>query len=133
MRILITGSRTWTDYAVIEEVLGEYLEYPDVTLVSGHCAEGADALCERFADLMGWTAELHAADWEKYGKKAGYIRNADMVSLGADVCLAFIRNRSRGATMTAGLALQAGIPVRSYVDSTELPTVPTHMKDRIGV
>lgn len=121
MRILITGSRDWTDHAVIEEVLSYQDDfYGRMVLVSGACPTGADMLCERYATLMGWTVERHPADWEKYGKKAGFTRNADMVNLGADLCAAFIKNNSLGATMCANLALQAHIPLLLYTDENKV-------------
>jgi hypothetical protein len=107
-RILITGSRDWTNREIIEKALGEYVHLPKVTLVSGACPTGADRLCEDYAEFLGWNIERHPADWGKYGKKAGFIRNAEMVSLGADVCLAFIKNKSKGATMTTKLAEKEG-------------------------
>ncbi len=128
-RILITGSRSWTDYELIQSVLDEYRHLPEVTLVSGHCPYGADTLCEQWAEALGWEIERHPAEWVLYGKRAGYIRNAEMVALGADVCLAFIRNRSKGATMTKDLAKKAGIDTRVFRDdSIHRGTVPKNAK-----
>ena len=88
MRILVTGSRNWTNKDAIEKNLFfEALHHPSndqVTLVSGNCPTGADAMAERFARLSGWNVELHPADWNTHGKKAGFLRNAEMVALGAD-------------------------------------------------
>lgn len=117
-RILITGSRDWQDRDAIWRALGDTVGPIDITretvLVSGACPRGADALAEEWARKYGLTIERHPANWQLEGKRAGFIRNARMVHLGADVCLAFIRNGSRGASHTARLAEQAGIPTRRW-------------------
>ncbi len=117
MRILITGSRDWDDMAQIWDELN-LLTGEDVghTLVSGACPKGADRMAEDWAECQpDVEIERHPADWDKYGKRAGFIRNDEMVKLGADVCLAFIKNESKGASMTARLAEEAGIPTKRFV------------------
>jgi hypothetical protein len=79
-------------------------------------APGADQIADRAALGYGCRTEVHPADWGAYGGSAGPRRNAEMVAAGADLCLAFIRNRSRGASGCARLAEKAGIPVRRYTD-----------------
>lgn len=111
-RILITASRTWSDLHVIRDALA-FVWHPQVILVSGN-ARGGDRLCEACWEAWGGTVERHPADWSQ-GRGAGYARNARMVWLGADVCLAFIRDGSRGATHTATLAEAAGITTRRFL------------------
>lgn len=114
MRVLITGSRDWDDREVIESTITEWWTeqgYPKhVFLVSGACHAGADRLAERVGAKLGFVIELHPAKWQTHGKRAGFIRNSKMVKMGADICFAFIKNGSRGASHTAGLAEKAGIP-----------------------
>lgn len=125
MRILVTGSRDWGDREAILLAFRDFLGGDNV-LVSGACPTGADRIAEEIAeDFLGWEVEPHPADWSR-GRKAGPERNAHMVSLGADVCLAFIgdctsprcsvegKHPSHGASGCADLAERAGIPVRRF-------------------
>lgn len=115
MRILVTGSRDWDDDDLIWDTLMEYhRKEENPILVSGACPTGADAIAEEIAAVFEWEIERHPADWKNYGKAAGFVRNKEMVDLGADVCLAFIKNHSKGATMTAGLAMDASMPVEIF-------------------
>lgn len=116
-RLLVTGSRSWTDRAVIARALidvdAEWGVPRDAVLVHGG-ARGADLIAADVWAGFGMTVEAHPADWDRYGQRAGYVRNAEMVRAGAHLCLAFIVDGSRGATMCAQLAEEAGIPVRRF-------------------
>lgn len=121
MRILVTGSRTWPDPDFVEEMIcmaatnGGLSTPQGVTVVHGACPKGADSQASDAAWALGLLEERHPADWDTHGKRAGFVRNAEMVELGADVCLAFIHNGSKGATMTADLAEKAGIPTKRFI------------------
>lgn len=116
-RILITGSRTWDDGEVMFKLLHriyEQVKDRDPILVHG-AAYGADEMASSIWLELGGTIEPHVADWypkRLHGVKdrqAGYIRNQKMVDMGANLCIAFIRDDSPGATHTAKRADAAGI------------------------
>jgi aspartate/tyrosine/aromatic aminotransferase len=117
-RVLVTGSRNWNDVETIwqamSEVVREAGQGREIVIVHGACPRGADWHADRWAKLADAQIERHPADWARHGKAAGFRRNAEMVQLGADVVLAFIRDNSRGASHTAALAEAAGIPVRKW-------------------
>lgn len=115
MRVLVTGSRDWNNKTVIHDALLSIStkEGEQVTLVHGG-ARGADYLAHLCAIDLGYIVEQHVADWDKYGKRAGYIRNQQMVDSGIDICLAFIYNNSKGATMCVKLAEKANIPTKIW-------------------
>lgn len=124
-RVLVTGSRTWDDEATIQYALSEILFHnKTMVLVHGACPTGADRIADEWAAARKQfparpvTVERHPADWERHGRSAGFRRNAEMVRLRADLCLAFIVDASRGATHTADLAEKVGIPVRRYERSS---------------
>jgi YspA, cpYpsA-related SLOG family len=132
VRILVTGSRGWTDEEKMARALGPWFSFDNV-LVSGH-ARGADVMAERlWAGWLDMTApeavrkgyiEIHIPDWEKHGKAAGFTRNGEMVALGARVCLAFAcicekqecadepAHVTHGTADCAGKAETAGIDTR---------------------
>jgi hypothetical protein len=128
-RILVTGSRGWQDFARVSFELGIAIGESghcteDIVVVHGGCPTGADSMAAAICRDYRWRAEEHRASWRPDGvldRSAGFRRNAEMVSLGANVCLAFIRNGSRGASHCADLAEKAGIPVRRIMDTAPGP------------
>lgn len=124
-RVLVTGSREFDDYETMCIELGHVLvqqmalhgtSHPPIVVVHGG-ARGADALAERAAQAFGMKTEPHPADWRPNGtvdRGAGFKRNAVMVSLGADLALAFYKQGAgnKGTDHCARLAEKAGIPVR---------------------
>ena len=126
-RVLVTGSRDWTDVPAVYDALNRVLaEHPQrsVVVVHGACSKGADAIADHVARDLGLRVERHPADWDSYGKRAGFKRNAEMVALGAALGLAFILpctdpkcrrpgpHGSHGASHCAQLAEANGIEVR---------------------
>ena len=113
-RLLVTGSRTWDDPRTIDQALAVILaRHPGgVLLVHGACPSGADAIAAAYAiRTPGYQIEAHPADWQRHGRAAGHRRNAEMIALGADGCVAFIRAASPGSSATVRLAEAAGIPI----------------------
>ena len=128
LRVLVTGSRNWTDepHRTIANDIGRICEAAEragreVVLVHGG-ARGADTIAEWCALHEGATIEEHPADWAKYEKRAGTPRNAAMVALGADLCLAYPLPDSRGTWDCVRRARAAGIPtlVRSPLTGDNL-------------
>lgn len=110
MRILICGGRDYRDSDAIRHAL-EQLDPETDTIVHGG-APGADGIAHYWAMRMGFRVEMHPADWDRYGRKAGPIRNQAMIDSGVDLTLAFPTFGSRGTWDTVRRAKEAGIEVR---------------------
>lgn len=116
VRILITGSRAWPAEAIneITQLLGQTIigyKKDEITIVHGACPTGVDAMANWIAWHWGLAIEQHPADWSTYGRRAGFVRNAEMVQSGVDICLAFVYNKSKGASMTIDLCRKNKIQV----------------------
>lgn len=121
MRILVTGSRHGWDPEQLEEAFqaliddivdsGSYLHGVDepLTLVHG-AARGVDTQAALLWEAKGWgPTEAHPADWAEHGKRAGMIRNTEMVTSGINVCIAFPDENSRGTKHCMEQAMRHGI------------------------
>ena len=75
-------------------------------IISGG-ANGADTLAEMFADKFGCPILIIRPDWDAYGKRAGFLRNEEIVNE-ADVVLAFWDGESKGTKHTINLTKKAG-------------------------
>lgn len=127
-RLLISGSRNWSDVEAIRrefDVVAEH-EGKNVVLVSGG-AKGADTLCETLAQEYGWFIEQHLPDWS-VGKRAGFDRNRKMVDLGAHYCLVFCLDDSAGASHQARIAREAKIPTKKVVATSPNRWVVDYLK-----
>lgn len=129
MRVLVTGSRDWSDsnkiWSELETAYQDYFGSEKFVVVHGYCPTGADKQADAWArwaiedEYRSVVVEPHPADWQGPRKRgAGFARNAEMVNLGADLCLAFIKDESNGATHCATLAQKAGIKTHIFRESS---------------
>lgn len=114
VRILVTGSRDWSNCQLLEHTLIMYASWAgNFQLVVGDCPTGADAMATDWAIRYDKpTPEVHNADWAAYGKRAGPLRNQTMVDSKPDVCIAFFEPgaKNRGTADCVERARRAGIP-----------------------
>lgn len=112
MRILVTGSRSWPTPETVFEALDEL---KPTLVIHGGCPTGADAFAEQWCLRTGTEQDVHPAEWSVHGRRAGFLRNRDMVREGPDLVLAFrLRSGSKGTQMTIDLAREAGLKVKIF-------------------
>lgn len=107
MRVLVCGSRHFNDYKLLEEKLDEI---PEITEIIHGAARGADTLAGRYSDAKSIRLAVYPADWNKFGKAAGPIRNTQMLVEGKpDLVVAFMFKDSRGTKNMVEQAKKAGV------------------------
>ena len=118
--LLIAGSRNFNDYNKLCEITDKLLvnHYGKHIIIVSGGARGADALAERYADERGYIKHIMPADWNRYGKSAGYRRNEDMhmyiAPSASKGCLCFWDGESKGTAHNFELAKQYNNPIRIY-------------------
>jgi hypothetical protein len=115
VRVIVTGSRGWTDRGRITDRLA-LLEPERCVIVVGYDPEndrpkGVDRIAYQEAQKLGLGVDPYPAYWNEKGKRAGFIRNEDMARSGAVLCIAFWDGRSTGTLDMITRAVKHGIPV----------------------
>ena len=111
MKVIIAGGRDFNDYDTLKMYCDLILaNQKDIEIVSG-TANGADKLGERYAKEKGLPVKQFPADWDKWGKAAGHMRNGQM-AVYADALIAFWDGESRGTGGMIKLAQAAKLKVR---------------------
>jgi ABC-type enterochelin transport system substrate-binding protein len=111
MKVIIAGGRNFRDYDKLRESCDNILvNQKEVEIVSGTAA-GADTLGERYAQEKGYEVKKFPAQWDLYGKSAGYKRNQQMAEY-ADGLIAFWDGKSKGPKHMIDIANKMGLKVR---------------------
>lgn len=97
MRVIIAGSRDIIDPLIVEDAVSEFKKKSEqeITEVLSGCARGVDTLGEEWARKNNINIKFMPANWEKYGRSAGYKRNVAMAGK-ADALIAVWDGKSRG-------------------------------------
>jgi hypothetical protein len=113
MKVIIAGSRTFKDLDLLTKTCDYYLQnQADVEIVSGTAA-GADTLGEMYALTRNYKVTRFPADWNKYGRAAGYIRNEEMAK-NADALIAFWDGISKGTEHMINIAKKYNLKIRVH-------------------
>lgn len=117
MRVIVCGSRKWTDR---EAIANRLFDLPVDSVIVHGAAPGADSIAHQEAQKLGLVVEPHRyQDFigpDVSPKRAPLVRNEHMASLGADLCLAFWDGRSSGTADMVDRAERHGIPHELYTE-----------------
>lgn len=106
MRVLVCGGRYYNDYTRLSNTLRDY----DIDVLIHGAASGADSLADFYGKNDNLIIQRYPADWKKYGRSAGYKRNAQMLEEGKpDLVIAF--PGGKGTAMMIDIARKAGVEV----------------------
>ena len=125
LNILIAGTRTFNDYELLRKEVDSFIEeitapvLPVLIRILSGGASGADALGERYAKQRKHILKVMPADWNKYGRAAGPLRNKQMGDR-ADACIVFWDGISRGTKNVIDLCKKAKVQCKVIQYNTNL-------------
>lgn len=129
--LLVCGSRDFLSKHSLLRILLPVITHPDLvklnvkerlSIIEGG-ARGADRIAREVAVQLGLPYKTFNADWDTHGKAAGYIRNADMVSV-SDATIALWDGVSKGTKHSINLSTKKGILLM-----IESETIANNLKD----
>jgi len=125
MRTIVAGSRSVTDYAVVEKAIAFAIaDGLTITQIVSGRAKGVDLLGERWAkEHKRVSIKRFPPDWTKYGKSAGIFRNITM-SENADAAVIVWDGMSHGAKHMYDTAKAKGLKVWLFNKCGELIKKP---------
>lgn len=109
MRIAVIGSRGFNNYDLVCDELNPLLN--DIELIVSGGAKGADTLGERWANENNIRTLIFKPDWNKWGKRAGFIRNTDIIA-NSDYVIAFWDGVSPGTLSSIKLSERSGTKIK---------------------
>ena len=112
MRVIIAGSRNITSYNAVKLAV-KRSKFKISKVISGG-ANGVDSLGERYANENRIEVEIFNADWDLWGKRAGFVRNSKMAN-NADALIAIWDGKSRGTKHMIDVATEKGLKVFIYI------------------
>lgn len=113
-RVIIAGGRDFNNYENLASAMDLYLtnQKKKIVIVCG-MAKGADMLGERYAKERGYEIAYFPAEWNRYGRSAGMVRNIQM-AYNADAVCAFWDGKSRGTKHMIDTAIERNLPVTIF-------------------
>lgn len=110
--ILVCGGRDFNDKKFVDKTLDEIMNSNDISKIIQGEASGADKLAKLYALEKGIPLVSLAADWNKFGKAAGPLRNDEMLKLNPNLVIAF--PGGKGTKDMVKKSIQAGIQTIEY-------------------
>lgn len=117
MKVIIAGSRNipkTVQHCLIDSSLTELFSQFGivVTEVVSGTAKGGDKVGEERAKLNNIPIKKFPANWDEYGKRAGYLRNAEMAEYG-EFLVAIWDGKSKGTKHMIDIAYKKGVPAKT--------------------